>query len=163
MEPSRHRAPIGLRLVRTARAVSQAFDRAMTEAGGSAATWQVLSLVRSERWGAQSRMAEAMGISSPTLTHHLNAMEDEGLVRRWRERSNRRVQYVALTEAGEALYQRLRHVAARHDARLRSHLSDAETAQLGELLDRLRAGLAQEDPAAPPGAPAAAGPSATPR
>ena len=37
--------PIGLRLARTARVVSQAFERAMTEAGGSAATWQVLLLV----------------------------------------------------------------------------------------------------------------------
>jgi MarR family transcriptional regulator for hemolysin len=161
MQP--HRPPIGLRLVRTARAVAHAFDRAMTEAGGSATTWQVLSLVRSERWGAQSRMAEAMGISNPTLTHHLNAMEAEGLVRRWRERSNRRVQHVELTDAGEALYQRLRHVAARHDARLRSHLSEAETEQLGELLDRLRAGLEQAQAAPARRAPAGAGPSATRR
>lgn len=67
--------PIGLRLARTARVVSQAFERAMTEAGGSASTWQVLLLVRSEQWGTQARIAEAMGISSATLTHHLNALE----------------------------------------------------------------------------------------
>src|SRR5262249_49982648 len=80
--------PIGLRLTKTARAVSQAFERAMAEAGGSAATWQVLLLVQTQNWGTQSAMAEAMGITAATLTHHLNALERQGLVRRWREPGN---------------------------------------------------------------------------
>ena len=143
--------PIGLRLARTARVVTNAFERAMAEAGGSAAAWQVLLLVRSEQWGTQARMAEAMGITGATLTHHLNALETQGLVRRWREASNRRVQRVALTPEGEALFDRLREVAVRHDARLRSPLTDDETAQLADLLDRLQAGVehAEPEPTAP--------------
>lgn len=133
--------PIGLRLSRTAHAVSQAFERAMAEAGGSASSWQVLLLVRSEQWGTQSKLAEAMGVSGATVTHHLNALEAQGLVRRWRDDSNRRVQRVELTDAGAALFGRLREVAMAHDARLRSKLTDAEAQQLGELLDKLRAGL----------------------
>ena len=127
--------PIGLRLVRTARAVSQEFDRAMTEAGGSAAAWQVLLLVRSQQWGTQSQMAEAMGITGATLTHHLNAMETQGLVTR---RRTGRVQHVDLTPEGAALFDRLREVAMRHDARLREGLTDAETAQLAALLGKIR-------------------------
>jgi MarR family transcriptional regulator for hemolysin len=133
--------PIGLRLTRTARLATTAFERAMAEAGGSAAAFQVLVLVRSGEWGAQARMAEAMGITGATLTHHLNAMEAQGLVRRWREAGNRRVQRVELTEAGAALFDRLRRVATRHDARLRSQLSEAEVAQLGALLDKVEAGV----------------------
>jgi len=133
--------PIGLRLARTAHAVSQAFERAMAEAGGSASAWQVLLLVRTEQWNTQAGLAKAMGVSGATVTHHLNAMEAQGLVRRWREDSNRRVQRVELTEAGAALFERLREVAVRHDERLRSKLSDEETGQLAELLERLRAGL----------------------
>jgi MarR family transcriptional regulator, transcriptional regulator for hemolysin len=130
--------PIGLRLTRTARVVSQAFERAMTEAGGSAATWQVLLLVRSEQWGTQARMAEAMGITAATLTHHLNALERQGLVRRWREDANRRVQRTALTPEGEALFDRLREVATAHDARLRERLGEDGVERLAELLDRLQ-------------------------
>src|SRR5438876_9848599 len=136
--------PIGLRLARTARVVTNAFERAMAEAGGSAAAWQVLLLVRSEQWGTQARMAEAMGITGATLTHHLNALETQGLVRRWREASNRRVQRVALTPEGEALFDRLREVAVRHDQRLPAQLTDEETALLAELLDKLQAGLESE-------------------
>jgi MarR family transcriptional regulator, transcriptional regulator for hemolysin len=135
--------PIGLRLARTAHAVTQAFERAMAGAGGSAAAWQVLLLVRSGEWGTQARMAEAMGITGATLTHHLNALEAQGLVRRWRAADNRRVQRVALTGAGAELFERLREVAVRHDERLRSQLSDEETAQLADLLDKLRAGVAE--------------------
>jgi MarR family transcriptional regulator, transcriptional regulator for hemolysin len=141
--------PIGLRLTRTARVVTQAFERAMAAAGGSASTWQVLVLVRSEQWGTQARMAEAMGITGATLTHHLNGMEAQGLVRRWREPDNRRVQRVALTDEGEALFARLRKVAVAYDEQLRSHLSDEETAKLAELLERLEAGVEAAQPRLP--------------
>ena len=134
-------SPIGLQLSRTARVVTNAFERAMAQAGGSVSAWQVLVLVRSGQWNTQAGIAKAMGITGATLTHHLNALEDQGLVRRWREASNRRVQQVALTEAGEALFDRLREVAMRHDERLRSTLSAAEVDQLGELLEKLRTGI----------------------
>jgi MarR family transcriptional regulator, transcriptional regulator for hemolysin len=142
--------PIGLRLARTSHTVTQAFERAMAQAGGSASAWQVLLLVKSEQWGNQAQMAEAMGISGATLTHHLNALESQGLVRRWRDDANRRVQRVELTDAGAALFQRLRRVAVRHDERLRSRLTDEETALLADLLDKLQAGL--DDPSAAPAA-----------
>jgi MarR family transcriptional regulator for hemolysin len=134
--------PIGLRLARTARVVTQAFERALAEAGGSAAAWQVLVLVRAQKWGTQAEMAEAMGITGATLTHHLNALERQGLVRRWREEHDRRSQHVELTEAGAELFDRLRSVAMAHDERLRSQLTDEELTQLAELLDKLLAGLA---------------------
>jgi MarR family transcriptional regulator, transcriptional regulator for hemolysin len=133
--------PIGLRLARTARAVTQAFERAMDQAGGSASTWQVLLLVRSKNWDTQSRLAEAMGVTSATLTHHLNALEDGGLVRRWREPDNRRVQRVELTPEGVAVFRKLRHVAVSHDQRLRSLLGEEGTQELADLLDRLRDGV----------------------
>jgi MarR family transcriptional regulator for hemolysin len=116
----------------------------MVEAGGSASTWQILLLVHTERWGNQALIARAMGITGATLTHHLNALETRGLVRRWREAANRRVQHVGLTEQGEELFDRLREVAARHEERLRTQLTDAEAEELGELLDKLRAAIGSE-------------------
>jgi MarR family transcriptional regulator for hemolysin len=136
--------PIGLRLMRTSRAVTQAFERAMAQAGGSVSTWQVLLLVRSANWDTQSEMAEQLGITGATLTHHLNALERKGLVRRWREDSNRRVQRVELTDEGVELFNRLRAVAVRHDKLLRSRLTDDEVEQLGALLERLEAGVQAE-------------------
>src|SRR5690349_19785591 len=97
------RLPIGLQLTRTARLVHQEFERAMAEAGGSASIWQVLLLVRTRQWGTQAALAGALGVTGATLTHHLNALEEQGLVRRWREAGDRRSQQVELTGEGEAL------------------------------------------------------------
>jgi MarR family transcriptional regulator for hemolysin len=133
-----------LRLARTSRAVTQAFERAMAEAGGSVATWQVLLLIRTQPWDTQSELAEELGITGATLTHHLNALERKGLVRRWREDSNRRVQRVELTEDGLELFNHLREVARRHDRLLRGQLSDDEAEVLGKLLERLEAGVQGE-------------------
>ena len=46
---------------------------------------------------------------------------------------------VALTEAGEAAFLRLRTTAIAFDAQLRSGLSDTDVARLGELLGQLAA------------------------
>jgi MarR family transcriptional regulator, transcriptional regulator for hemolysin len=129
--------PIGLQLARTARSVSQEFERAMAEAGGSASMWQVLLLVRSGQWGTQSGLAKAMGVTGATMTHHLGSLEAQGLVRRWRDESNRRVQQVELTDAGIALFDRLRGAAMQHDQRLRSRLTAKEVDQLAALLHKL--------------------------
>lgn len=133
--------PIGLHLARTARTVTQAFERAMAEAGGSGAAFQVMLLVQSQKWGNQARMAAALGITGATLTHHLNALERDGLVRRWRDPANRRVQHTELTPTGEELFARLRGVALRHDERLRTSITEAETAMLHEVLARLAAAV----------------------
>jgi MarR family transcriptional regulator for hemolysin len=129
--------PIGLQLARTARAVSNEFERTMAEAGGSVSMWQVLLLIRSGQWGTQSGLAKAMGVTGATMTHHLNALEAQGLVRRWRDESNKRVQQVELTDEGNAMFDRLRGVATKHDQRLRSRLSEREVAQLSKLLHKL--------------------------
>jgi MarR family transcriptional regulator for hemolysin len=136
------RPPIGLHLARTARVASQAFERAMADAGGSVSTWQVLLLVRSRQWDRQSQLAEAMGVTAATLTHHLNALEAQGLVRRWREEGNRRAQRVELTDDGIAMFDRLREVAVQHDARLRAGLSEDELETLAGLLEKLAAAAA---------------------
>jgi len=134
--------PIGLRVARAARVITQAFDRALAQAGGSAAVWQVLVLVRSRQWGTQSEMAEAMGVTAATLTHHLNAMEAQGLVRRWREAREPARTARGVTAEGIALFDRLRDVVSANDRRLRSGLTDDEVEQLAALPDRLRAGVA---------------------
>src|ERR1700684_3434937 len=96
--------PIGLRLNQAARAVGRAFDEALAAAGGSLPVWLILLNLKIRRPANQRELAEAVGIREATLTHHLNAMDARGLVTRTRGAANRRVQTVALTEAGEAAF-----------------------------------------------------------
>src|ERR1039457_729264 len=134
--PPPARPPIGLQLTRTARSVSRAFDDALAEAGGSLPVWLVLISLKSQQPGNQRELANAVGIREATLTHHLNAMDAQGLVTRRRDPANRRVHLVELTEAGEAAFLRLRSAAAGFDQRLRIGIADQEVAALAGLLGR---------------------------
>ena len=131
------RSPIGLRLARSAKSVSRAFDDALAEAGGSLPVWLVLSSLKSQRPGNQRALADAVGIKEATLTHHLNAMDAQGLITRRRDPANRRVHLVELTETGEAAFGRLRNAAIAFDQRLRRGISREDLAALEDLLGRL--------------------------
>jgi len=63
----------------------RAFDAALAGAGGSLPVWLILLSVKVQRHGAQREIAEAVGIEGPTLTHHLNRMENAGLLTRTRD------------------------------------------------------------------------------
>lgn len=150
--------PIGLRLNQAARAVERAFDDAMAEAGGTLPIWLILLNLKIHKPGNQRELAEKVGVREATLTHHLNAMDARGLITRTRDPANRRIQVVAMTEAGEAAFLRLRTAAMAFDAQLRSGLSEADVAQLGELLGQLAANVGSPASPGPPWAGLAARP-----
>jgi MarR family transcriptional regulator, transcriptional regulator for hemolysin len=129
--------PIGLLVSSTAKVLSREFDAALASVGGSRPTWLVLLSLKTAGHRTQGELAEAVGIRQPTLSHHLDGMEREGLVRRERTADNRRVQTVTVTEAGEALFLRLRRAAGAFDGRLRAGLDDVEVAELRRLLAQL--------------------------
>ena len=141
--------PIGLRLAQTARAVERAFDEALAAAGGTLPVWLILLNLKVRKPVNQRELAEAVGVREATLTHHLNAMDTRGLITRTRDTSNRRVQVVALTEAGEAAFARLRETAMAFDATLRTGLADADLATLDTLLGRLSANVGAGQAATP--------------
>jgi MarR family transcriptional regulator, transcriptional regulator for hemolysin len=129
--------PIGLLVSSTAKVLSREFDAALAAVGGSRPTWLVLLSLKTAGHRTQGELADAVGIRQPTLSHHLDGMEREGLVRRERTADNRRVQTVTVTEAGEALFLRLRRAAGAFDGRLRAGLDDVEVAELRRLLAQL--------------------------
>lgn len=142
--------PIGLSLARAARVVSRSFDEALGEAGGSLPMWLVLLNLKTGQAANQRELAEAVGVTEATLTHHLNAMETAGLLTRRRDPDNRRIHVVELTDAGEAAFLRLRDAAIAFDRRLKRGMSADELATLRELLGRLAGNVAKSDDAAPP-------------
>jgi MarR family transcriptional regulator, transcriptional regulator for hemolysin len=147
--PAPPRLPTGLQLTRAARIVGRAFDEALAEAGGSLPVWLVLLSLKTRQVANQRELAAAVGVTEATLTHHLNAMESEGLLTRQRDETNRRIHVVELTEAGTATFLRLRDAAIAFDRRLRRGVSAEQLAGLERLLERVAAnvGAADDGPA----------------
>jgi MarR family transcriptional regulator for hemolysin len=131
--------PIGRYLWDVVTAMSREFDAELARAGGSRALWFVLIALCDHPGASQREIAERVGVQDATLTHHLNAMEEAGLIRRYRPPEDRRVQRIELTAEGMALFRRLSETAAAFDRRLRRGVPDEEIARLRETLARLLA------------------------
>jgi MarR family transcriptional regulator for hemolysin len=129
--------PIGLQLARASKAVSRAFSDALAGVGGSVPTWLILTSLKGEAWPAQQQLARELGIEGPTLTRHLDVLEQAGLVVRRRDPSDRRAVRVEITEAGQAKHAELLQAVISFNRRLRSGLSDEEIEELRALLGRL--------------------------
>jgi MarR family transcriptional regulator for hemolysin len=129
--------PIGLQLAMTAKAVSRAFNEALAEAGGSLPIWLVLSTLKGERWRTQQELARAVGIEGPTLTRHLDGLEQAGLVERRRRPGDRRAMQVELSDGGLELHGRLLEAVIGFNRRLLEDVPAADVRQLRAMLARL--------------------------
>ena len=131
--------PIGLELANTAKRVSQAFDAALARSGGSRPVWLILLTIKTRTVANQQEIADAIGIRGATLTHHLNAMEADGLLTRRRDDANRRSHLVELSKAGQQAFEAMRDAAVKFDRRLRKGLTEADIAELRRILTKLDA------------------------
>lgn len=129
--------PIGLVLAQTAKGCARAFEDALADAGGTTPTWLILTALMRGGHRTQVDLATAVNVQGPTLTHHLNGMEKEGLIVRSRLPDNRRAHQVILTDAGRAAFHRLKDAAMAHDARVREGFTAEELQTLRGLLLRL--------------------------
>jgi MarR family transcriptional regulator for hemolysin len=129
--------PIGLQLAISSKAVSRAFNDRLAEAGGSVPVWLILSSLKSDERRTQLDLARAVGIEGPTLTRHLDGLEDNGIVRRVRDGGDRRAVRVELTAKGEKLFQTLREAVIAFNRDLTAGLTEAELERVRKTLARL--------------------------
>jgi MarR family transcriptional regulator, transcriptional regulator for hemolysin len=133
--------PIGFQLAQVQKTVGRAFNHALAEAGGSTPVWLVLLSIAQGSPGSQLDLARAVGIEGPTLTRHLDGLEEAEFVVRRRDRDDRRAVRVELTEAGQRLHAELLQAAIAFNRRLTAGFDESELDQLRALLDRLAANV----------------------
>ena len=85
----------------------------------------------------QRALAASLGIEGPTLTRHLDRLEELGLIRRNRTGTDRRYARVELTAAGQTLCHELDTIARTANDQLLTGFTDTEIAQLKSMLLRL--------------------------
>jgi MarR family transcriptional regulator, transcriptional regulator for hemolysin len=135
--------PLGLLLATTSKSVGRAFNTSLAESGGSIPIWLILNALKSEPRRTQLDLARAVGIEGPTLTRHLDGMEQAGLVRRQRGTLDRRAVQVELTRAGHALHSRLLKTVISFNQKLRTGLTGEDEKTLRSLLARLLENLGE--------------------
>jgi DNA-binding MarR family transcriptional regulator len=94
-------------------------------------------IARNEEPPRMTEIAERLGIVPRSLTTVIDALEEDGLVRREVDPRNRRAILLHLTDRGTAVRDELREARRRAAEDLFAPLSDADRETLGGLLSRL--------------------------
>jgi MarR family transcriptional regulator for hemolysin len=126
----------------TAKALRRLADATLGALGADLNTWIVL--LHAQQPGgdlalSQRQLADGLQMSGPALVRHLDRLEADGLLRRRRDATDRRVTRITLTAKGRRLLGRLHTVMTEQDRQLRSCLTVAEAHTLERALGKLHA------------------------
>ena len=119
----------------------EAFEQTLADAGGSLGTWIVLSALSDEGVVSQTVLAGHVHVEGATITHHVDRLEADGLVRRRADPADRRVRRVELTPAGKRLHRRLLEAVKELEAAATAGLTERQQADLRRALDMIRSNL----------------------
>lgn len=128
-----------------AREVYRSFARCLqpriAREGVSIGMWFVLRMLWDEDGMTQRELGDRVGINGPTMVTALNSMERAGLVKRVKNRADRRKINVFLTERGRKLKSKLWPMAAEVLALGLSGLTRDQVHSLNKMLMQIRLNL----------------------
>ncbi|MGH3410300.1 MAG: MarR family winged helix-turn-helix transcriptional regulator [Streptosporangiaceae bacterium] len=133
---------VGPRLRLAAKSARLLLERRLSQVGASFGNWTVLATLDGRGPMIQRDLAAALGIEGPTLTRHLDRLEELGLIERRRDGADRRYALVALTPGGQERCHELDAIARDANQQLLAGFSEEETAGLSDMLQRLTANSA---------------------
>ncbi|MEA3033164.1 MAG: hypothetical protein QOH86_1180 [Sphingomonadales bacterium] len=126
----------------TAQALRRAFDRRAAEHGVTRAQWRVLSRLKRRDGQRQVELAEALDVEPITLCRMIDRLAEAGLVERRPDEEDRRAWRIHLTARSGPIVEELRIIAEQFLADALAEVSEAEQAQVRQILARVRANLA---------------------
>ncbi|GIK73274.1 MAG: hypothetical protein BroJett021_22620 [Chloroflexota bacterium] len=140
----------GFEVLRLISMVNSAYDRLLNEATRnnpvSAPRWRILlRLWLEEQMGCgavnPTHLSRTQHVSKNTISEHLRVLEEDGLIERELDQSDRRQFRIHLTAAGRALVRELTPAYAHLLNQMLAPFTAEETAQLQFLLGKLHATL----------------------
>jgi MarR family transcriptional regulator, lower aerobic nicotinate degradation pathway regulator len=111
----------------------------LTRDGFSQYHYSVLAMLDERPRETQAAIADSLGLDRSQLVRILDALENEGLVTRLRDRSDRRRHMVSLTANGRRQLRRLRDTIDRLEDELLAPLDEPDRETLHAILLRLAA------------------------
>lgn len=127
------------RLRRAQAAVLQDFNDGLASFGLRPADFSVLVVVSNNHGLKQSDVAEALGIQRANFVAIIDALEAKGLLVRRKSESDRRVQFLHMTEEGEEMLEQISSIWQDSEDRLIERLGgETQHAMLVDLLKRIR-------------------------
>lgn len=130
---------LGFLLIAAGRLLRARFERALASAQlevtpGEARTLVLLGLLGPVR---QNELATALSVEPMTLVGYLDRLEQQGLVKRQQDPSDRRAKLAVMTEKGRPLERRIFKMLTGERSKALKNFREDEVAVLRDLLERL--------------------------
>jgi len=132
-------------LSRVSARTNQLWVRQLRDHGLTIGRWQVLNVLSTYDGSRIGTIADLSGGEQPAVSRVIDQMERDGLVKRRPSLNDSRAVEVWITQRGREIYTELMPEAKAFVARMLRTLSDAESKQMTDLLERLFSDL-QEEP-----------------
>ena len=121
-----------------ARAWRQALDRRLRHLGISQAGWLAVTVTAKSRTPlSQTELADKLGVEGATMVAMIDRLVKAQLVTREPSKTDRRVKYIALTDAGNRLYTKVRAEAEAFRHEILANVDAARIVAATELLEEL--------------------------
>lgn len=133
----------GFNLSDAARLLRRDFDRRARDLGLSRSRWQLLWKLSKNEGIKQAALAELLDVAPISLTRQLDRLQEEGLVERRADASDRRCYHLYLLPKARPLLQQMEALALETRAVALSGFSEAEVQQLVDALLRVRNNLSE--------------------
>jgi len=133
--------PLTQTILYAAKDIRARFEAALATEGGTLTAWLALRELTDPDGISQRELATRLKLEGPTLTHHCDRLEADGLINRRVSPRDRRVLLLTRTDAGETMFLRLSVVARRFNEQLMAGLTPAEIATFTNLLHRITANI----------------------
>jgi MarR family transcriptional regulator for hemolysin len=123
----------------TARSWRIALDARLKDLGVGQSGWLTIAILAKSRAELSQRaLADQLGVEGPSVVAMLDRLEQAGLVLRAPCPTDRRVKLIHLTDAGRALYAKVKKQADAYRASVLGEVPPAQLAAATELLELLR-------------------------
>jgi len=132
---------IGFRLRMAQIASFQSFARHTQAIGLSPGRFAALILIDRNPGISQTVLARAIGSDKSTLTPVLDNLVKNGLIRRVRTRSDRRLYELSLTDEGRKVVRVMQEAAQRHERELDAIVGPKDRAQFVKILRKIAMAL----------------------
>jgi DNA-binding MarR family transcriptional regulator len=126
IHPDDEHPPLGYMVVRIAEAVDREFVAVLADLGLKPRHVRLLVLVDRTPGLNQRELARQLEMDAGNLIALLDPLEEGGLLKRTRDRANRRQRLVALTPKGRRILDKARRATAEVDARIIAGLSPTQ-------------------------------------
>lgn len=124
----------------TTRIWRQALDRRLKDLGVSQAGWLAIAHIAKSREAlSQIELANRLNVEGPTVVSLVNRLVKADLVVRVPSETDRRIKHVMLTDAGQALYAKVKTVADAYRKEMLANIDKERLLVAVEVLEQLQA------------------------